>query len=221
MVVAVGRRSLTDLFPHDPARSPYQEPQRTVCAGLYTGLALPDPIGLSYNISPGVGEIFQMPMWTRYGVASALLVEAVPGGPLDVLAHLSYHDNRTGFIGTCQRLLAVHAPRIAERIDGALDLLGPDDLIQGALTPVVRRPWTRLPNGRLAVAIGDAWITNDPITGQGANLGSHCAWVAAHAIAADGPFDEAFTADSTTRCGGSLAPSQHGQTPSFNHPPTT
>lgn len=109
-----------------------------------------------------------------------------------MLAHLSHQDDRAGFLGTLERLLAVHPPRIAERIDGPLDLLGPDDLIQAALTPVVRRPWAQLPSGRLAVAIGDAWIANDPITGQGANLGSHCAWVAAHAIAAGGPYDEDF-----------------------------
>jgi 2-polyprenyl-6-methoxyphenol hydroxylase-like FAD-dependent oxidoreductase len=39
-------------------------------------------------------------------------------------------------------------------------------------------------------AIGDAWIVNDPILGQGANIGSHCAWVAAQAPAA-GPEPDA------------------------------
>jgi hypothetical protein len=51
-----------------------------------------------------------------------------------------------------------------------------------------------LPSGTLALAIGDAWITNDPLAAQGANLGSHCAWAAAEAIAAGGPFDRAFGA---------------------------
>lgn len=190
VVVAVGRRSLAELFPRDPARSPYDRPQRLVCVGLYTGIALPEPLGVSYNISPGCGEIIQLPIWTRAGVVSSLLCEAVPGGPLEPLTRLSSEDPR-GFTRTVEGLLADHAPRIAERID-TLALLGPDDLLQGALTPVVRQPWAVLPTGRIALAIGDAWITNDPITGQGANLGSHCAWVTADAIVAGGPYDETF-----------------------------
>src|SRR5262249_31727373 len=43
--------------------------------------------------------------------------------------------------------------------------------------------YTTLPSGTLALAIGDAWITNDPLAAQGANLGSHSAWVAAEVIA--------------------------------------
>ena len=42
------------------------------------------------------------------------------------------------------------------------------------------------------MAVGDAWVVNDPITGQGANLGSHCAWVLADAILADVVYDELF-----------------------------
>jgi hypothetical protein len=122
--------------------------------------------------------------------ASPRSCEAVPGGPLELLTHLPC-DDLQGFTRTVESLLAEHAPRVAERID-TLALLGPDDLLQGALTPVVRQPWAVLPTGRIALAIGDAWITNDPITGQGANLGSHCAWVTADAIVAGGPYDESF-----------------------------
>jgi 2-polyprenyl-6-methoxyphenol hydroxylase-like FAD-dependent oxidoreductase len=45
------------------------------------------------------------------------------------------------------------------------------------------------------VAIGDAWITNDPLAAQGANLGSHCAWVAAEAIARARTFDARLGAE--------------------------
>jgi hypothetical protein len=54
------------------------------------------------------------------------------------------------------------------------------------------RAWAALPDGRVAIAVGDAWITNDPLTGQGANIASHCAWTLAAAIAGGGPFDETF-----------------------------
>ncbi|MCW2878128.1 MAG: hypothetical protein JWQ95_2228 [Sphaerisporangium sp.] len=190
IVVAAGRRSVAELFPRDGHRSPYDRPQRSLLAGLYTGIR---PADFGYNVSPGCGEVFQMPMWTRNGLAAAMLVEAIPGGPMEPVTQMSYEDDPRAFIRTLENVLAEHTPRIAERIDhGSFDLLGPDDLLQGAVTPVVRIPVARLSTGRIALAVGDAWITNDPITGQGANLGSHSAWVAAEAIAAGGPYDEAF-----------------------------
>lgn len=190
IVVAAGRRSVTELFPRDDRRSPYRRPQRSLLAGLYTGIT---PADFSYNVSPGCGEIFQMPMWTRDGLAAGMLVEAVPGGPLESITRLSYLDDPQSFTRTLARLLAEHAPRIAERIEsGSFGPLGPDDLLQGAITPVVRTPVAELSTGKVALAVGDAWITNDPITGQGANLGSHCAWVAAEAIAGGGPYGKEF-----------------------------
>ncbi|MEU8270461.1 styrene monooxygenase/indole monooxygenase family protein [Sphaerisporangium sp. NPDC049002] len=190
IVVAAGRRSVSELFPRDAARSPYDRPQRSLLAGLYTGIT---PAGFSYNVSPGCGEIFQMPMRSREGMTGGMLVEAIPGGPLEPITQMPYQDDPRAFIRALQDVLAEHAPRIAERVDpGSFDLLGPDDLLQGAVTPVVRTPVAKLASGRIALAVGDAWITNDPVTGQGANLGSHCAWVAAEAIAAGGPYDVAF-----------------------------
>jgi hypothetical protein len=89
--------------------------------------------------------------------------------------------------------LSVHAPAIAQRVDErAFKLRGPLEYAQGALTPAVRHACATLPSGTTALAIGDAWITNDPLAAQGANLGSHCAWVAADAIAKGGPFDRDF-----------------------------
>jgi 2-polyprenyl-6-methoxyphenol hydroxylase-like FAD-dependent oxidoreductase len=51
-----------------------------------------------------------------------------------------------------------------------------------------------LDDGRHALALGDAWVVNDPITGQGANIGSHCAWEMAAALAAADVVDENFAA---------------------------
>jgi 2-polyprenyl-6-methoxyphenol hydroxylase-like FAD-dependent oxidoreductase len=57
----------------------------------------------------------------------------------------------------------------------------------------------RLDNGTYAIAIGEAWVINDPLTGQGANLGSACAFLLADAIRSGPPFDEHFcrTAEAT------------------------
>ncbi|GAA2862165.1 hypothetical protein GCM10020220_059190 [Nonomuraea rubra] len=187
MVVAAGRRSVTEPFPRDAGRSPYDRPQRLLAAGLYRGLDLGTLF--SYNISGGAGEIFCAPMMTREAIVPALLVEAIPGGPLEPVTRVPWHEVGATLLG----LLREHAPRLAEVADpAAFELLGPDDLLQGAVTPTVRRPVAELPSGRIALAVGDAWIVNDPITGQGANLGSRCAWIAAEAIAAGGPYDAAF-----------------------------
>ena len=56
----------------------------------------------------------------------------------------------------------------------------------------MRRGYAQLPNGRLVVALGDAHVVNDPLTGQGANAASHAAWALGQAIASGGEFDEAF-----------------------------
>jgi hypothetical protein len=192
-VVAVGRGSVPSLFPVDPDRSPYSQPQRLVFAGLFEGLALPEPFGVSFNISPGAGEIFQMPLVTFDGLGTNILIDAVPDGPLAGLVSSPAEDQT--FIPALVEALSVHAPAIAERVDPArFGLKGPLDYIRGALTPAVRHAHAVLPSGILAMAIGDAWITNDPLAAQGANLGSHSAWVAAEAIAEGGPFDAGFGA---------------------------
>jgi hypothetical protein len=69
-------------------------------------------------------------------------------------------------------------------------------MLQGAITPTVRRGYTPLDDGRCALAIGDVHVLNDPILGQGANAASSAAWVTGEAIEAvarrGGRYDEAF-----------------------------
>lgn len=193
VVVAVGRASMSTLFPPDRSRSPYAEPQRLVLAALMDGLALPEPLALSFNVAPGAGELFQMPILTRDGLGTNLLIEAVPGGPLAGL--VTGPPDEPGFIPALIDALKEHAPAIAARVDGnKLRVRSQADVLQGAITPTVRHAYARLADGTPALAIGDAWITNDPVTGQGANLGSHCAFAVADAIAGDGPFDEVWAA---------------------------
>lgn len=193
VVAAVGRASLSTLFPIDTARSPYTEPQRLLLAALVDGLALPEPLGLSFNVAPGVGELFEIPILTAGGLGTNILVEAVPGGPLAEVVTRPIDDPH--FVDELCDALARFAPAIAARVDrSALRIRSSRDVLQGAITPAVRHAFARLPGGTPALAIGDAWVTNDPITGQGANIGSYCAFVAADAIAHGGPYDEAWGA---------------------------
>jgi 2-polyprenyl-6-methoxyphenol hydroxylase-like FAD-dependent oxidoreductase len=204
VVVAAGRGSLAELFPRLPEYSPYTQPQRVLCAGLFHGIRFPDPLGMTYVISPGQGEVFHGPFYSFAGPISNLLIEAVPGSELAVLTRLCYEEDPVAFNTTVLDLLRAHAPPVYERIDpAAFGLTGPLDLLQGAITPVARRGYTQLGNGKYAVAIGDVRALNDPLAGQGANAASYTAWtlgeVICEAAAAGRPFDAAFCRDAEAR----------------------
>jgi hypothetical protein len=193
MVVASGRGSLTDFFPRLPEHSPYIEPQRLLCSGLYHGVAPTEPLGLSFNISPGHGEVFQAPFISAAGRVDSIFFEAIPGQGLEPITRLRYDDDPQGFEALTLEMLRRHAPAVYERVDpAAFHLTGPLDVLQGAITPVVRRSYAPLGDGKYAVAIGDVHVLNDPVLGQGANAASHAAWTLGEAIAAGGPFDEQF-----------------------------
>jgi hypothetical protein len=193
LVVVAGGREVRGVFARDAARSPYDTPQRVLCAGTFRGIAFPDPLGLSFNISPGAGEVFQSPVFSFDGRVSGVLFEGLPGGPFERLVSMRYDDDPARFETEVLELFRVHAPSIYERVDRAeFALTRPVDLLQGAITPTVRQGWIRLESGTYAVAVGDAWVVNDPLTGQGANLGSHCAWALSEAILADVAYDELF-----------------------------
>ncbi|GEB55113.1 styrene monooxygenase/indole monooxygenase family protein [Streptomyces gardneri] len=192
VVVATGRAATTGLFPRDPERSPYTEPQRVLTAGLFHGIAPVDPGHIHFQVSEA-GEIFSTRILTAEGPVHGIVVEGLPGGALEQLASYDHAEDPAGFEKTLLGLVAEYAPDLRERIsDREFGIRRPGDVIQGGLTPVVRRSWAALDSGRIALALGDAWIVNDPLAGQGANLGSRSAFEIAELIVAGGPFDEAF-----------------------------
>jgi hypothetical protein len=106
---------------------------------------------------------------------------------------MRYDEDPAAFEAQMLELLERFAPAMVARIDRAeFGVTGPLDLLQGALTPVVRRPYCEVEPGRFVVAVGDAYVTNDPICGQGANLGSTNAAILADAICRDVAFDDWF-----------------------------
>ncbi|MGH3796870.1 MAG: styrene monooxygenase/indole monooxygenase family protein [Pseudonocardiaceae bacterium] len=220
MVVATGGRAMADLFPRDPGRSPYTSPQRQMCAGVYLGMTHSDPMGLDFELIPGVGEIFRLPFYSFGGRISAMNIEAVPGGPLDFLAHLPYQQDPAGFTRTVLEALARYAPEIREHIDDRVfGLARPIDLIQGGITPVVRCGWTPVGDERYAIAVGDAWVRNDPVLGQGANLGSNCAFALAEAIVTATRFDEGFCRAVEQRMWGLARPVTEWSNAALQSPP--
>jgi 2-polyprenyl-6-methoxyphenol hydroxylase-like FAD-dependent oxidoreductase len=148
---------------------------------------------VSFNLVPGAGEIFQQPFLTHDGVVAAILIEAVPGGPLEPAVQIDPAADPRTFVSTLLQTIGEFAPGLAARIDPrCFAPLGELDVLRGGVTPTARRAWATLPDGRLVLAIGDAWVVNDPITGQGANIGSHCAWHLAAALASTERLDEHF-----------------------------
>jgi hypothetical protein len=196
VAVASGRASLTGLFPRIPERSPFAQPQRLICAGLYRGVAFPDPLGLSFTIAPGHGEIFQAPILTTDGYVNTLLFEGIPGQGLQPIMDRRYEDDPQAFEQLVLDLLREYAPHIYDRVNlREFRLTGPLDVLQGAITPTVRQGYAALDGAAretYAVALGDVHVLNDPVLGQGANTASYAAWVLGEAILTGGPFDAAF-----------------------------
>lgn len=194
VVVCTGKGPLGQLFEHDPAHSPFDRPQRMLCVGLYKGVREEETRGVTLSVSPGQGELIDIPTLTFGGMAHALLMENVPGGDLEVLARLRYADSPREFLDTLLGKLQKHHPTVFRRIDPAtFDLANsPNDLLQGAVTPTVRKTLASLGNGKFAIALGDVQAVVDPLCGQGANMASHGAFVLGEEIVRQPVFDERF-----------------------------
>ena len=193
MVVAVGRRSVDELFARRDDKSPYDRPQRQLSAGIYSGIAYSEPKGVGVHFAPGHGELLELPFYSHDGFATALLFENVPGGALEPLAHIRYDDDPAAYDRLVLETLRAYYPMAAERVDpAAFGLRSGRDLLQGALTPIVREDYAQLSSGRYALAMGDAHTVVDPMMGQGANSASYSAWTIGEAIVADHVYDERF-----------------------------
>lgn len=198
LVVASGRGALANLFPRLPEHSPFVSPQRVVLAALFRGIAYPEPLAFQAIVSRGHGEILEFPLFSFEPGLTALGIEAAPGGAFEVLRTFQrsrHGEQQPEFDATVLALLRDHAPSVYARIDTRrFAVARPLDIGYVAITPIVRRGHARLPNGRSVLALGDAHITLDPVTGQGANKASHAAFVAGAAICGSAVFDDDFCA---------------------------
>lgn len=192
IVIAAGR-TFTGMFDPLPDKSPYSQPQRRISAGLYRGVTYAEPTGVGVHMSIGHGELLELPINTREGRRTALLFENIPGGDLEILADLRFEEDPARFHRVVLEKLEHHYPACFERVDrGSFELMGPDDILQGGLTPVVREDYVKLSSGIYALAMGDAHCVVDPVNGQGANSASYSAFVIGSAILEDYALDERF-----------------------------
>ena len=193
LVVSTGKGPLGQLFTYRPEHTPYSQPQRRLCVGLYTGVRQPDPMNVTLSVSPGHGEMIVIPTITFDGVANALLMENVPGGDMEELATLSYDDNPKHFLSVLLGKLEKHHPTTYDRIDTArFGLAQPQDLLQGGVVPTVRNTVVEFDDGKCAIALGDVHSIVDPMMGQGANVASYAAFVLGEEIVNSDVLDARF-----------------------------
>jgi 2-polyprenyl-6-methoxyphenol hydroxylase-like FAD-dependent oxidoreductase len=193
LVVSTGKGALGRMFAYRPEHSPFTQPQRLLCVGLYSGLKHEGPRGVTLSVSPGHGEMIVIPTLTFDGMKEALLMENIPGGDMADLVSLSYDDDPATFRQTMLDKLEKHHPTTYDRIDThRFDLAQPLDLLQGAVVPTVRQTSVAFDNGRYAIALGDVHSVVDPMMGQGANMASYGAFVLGKAIVDADVFDARF-----------------------------
>jgi 2-polyprenyl-6-methoxyphenol hydroxylase-like FAD-dependent oxidoreductase len=193
VVVATGKGGASAMFPVIGGKSPYARPQRRLCAGLYHGIAPSQPKGVTMSIAPPHGELLEIPTFSASGHVTVLLFENVPDGDTEVLADAKYDEDPAAFERLVLEKLRAHHPQVFERVDAArFGLTRPEDLLQGAVTPVLREDYAVLPNGKIIIAVGDAHSVVDPVVGQGANSAAYSAWELGTVIAEDPNFDQRF-----------------------------
>ncbi|WP_241191441.1 styrene monooxygenase/indole monooxygenase family protein [Deinococcus psychrotolerans] len=195
-LIATGKGELGQLFEHDAERSPYSAPQRHLALAYLKNVApRPDHSAVSFNLIPGVGEVFLLPGLTTSEDGGTqpyenVLIEAVPGGPLDVFAGVRDPQQHLALM---QDLLRRFLPWEYERTQHA-ELTDAQATLTGRVTPGVRRPVATLPSGREVLGLGDTLVLNDPLTGQGAGSAAKAAAIYLERILWRGerPFDRAW-----------------------------
>ncbi|MDN2583588.1 styrene monooxygenase subunit StyA [Aquibium sp. ELW1220] len=197
-VVSTGKGALGRMFEHRPEMSPYSQPQRLLCVGLYDGVdhGSPDggdPRGVTLSVSPGHGEMIVIPTLSFGGMKTALLMENIPGGDMAGLASLNHDADPAAFRQTILDKLERHHPHTYDRVDThRFGLAQPLDLLQGAVVPTVRKSAVAFDGDRFAIALGDVHAVVDPLMGQGANMASFAAFELGNAIVDAVAFDARF-----------------------------
>lgn len=194
-VVTRALGELADCFPDDPAWPVAKEPARRLAVFYLEGVAAdPDNLG-TYASLPGLGEVISYPGLTgapgSERCCEILLIEALPGGPLDVF---DPGDSPSDRLRRVVRLLGSQLPAdLADRYREA-ELTDAGATLTGAVRPMVRRPVAMLPSGRAVLGGGDVVCRMDPAGAQGANSAAHCGDAYATAILARpaGPFDRSW-----------------------------
>jgi hypothetical protein len=191
VIVAAGKGDISRLFERDAQKSQYDAPQRALALTYVKGLTpRPHHSGVNFNIAPGVGEYFVFPSLTTTGPCEIMVLEGIPGGPMDCWGGIS---SPAEHLAKSKWILDTFWPWEAERARN-VELTDANGILAGRVTPTVRKPIARLPSGKPVLGMADVVVLNDPITGQGSNNASKCAKIYLDAILAHGdkPYDQTW-----------------------------
>ena len=174
VIVASGKGEIGRLFERDAAKSPYDKPQRALALTYVTGMTpRPEHSAVCFNLIPGVGEYFVFPALTTTGPCEIMVMEGVPGGPMDCWGDVTSPEQH---LEKSKWILDTFLPWEAERCRN-LELTDDNGILAGRFPPTVRKPIATLPSGRQVLGLGDTVCLNDPITGQGSNNAAKAAAV--------------------------------------------
>ncbi|CAL9382617.1 styrene monooxygenase/indole monooxygenase family protein [Nocardiopsis dassonvillei] len=192
IIVAVGHGELGQLFDNDTSRFSGARPRSIAQAHIYD--VWPDPEG-DDNIgwaatAQSAGNLMLIPMLGQDGPCHNLLLVDRKGGPMDAWPDRPGQEEQ---LRRMKDLLRKHAPDAFERIKDANLTDGRSTLVE-ELTPQVRNPVGKLPNGGSVLGMADVVVTMDPYTGQSWNNSTRCAQAYLEAIIerGDQPFDDDF-----------------------------
>jgi len=188
VIIASGKGEIGRLFARDAAKSPYEAPQRALALTYVKGMTPREGhSAVCFNLIPGVGEYFVFPALTTSGPCEIMVMEGIPGGPMDCWADVKTPADH---LARSKQIVETYLPWEAARCRD-IELTDDSGILAGRFAPTVRHPVGVLPSGRKVLGLGDAVCLNDPITGQGSNNASKAAAVYLRRILdhGDQPFD--------------------------------
>lgn len=191
VIVAAGKGDIAKMFERDAQKSQFDAPQRALALTYVKGMVpRPQHSAVNFNLIPGVGEYFVFPSLTTTGPCEIMVLEGVPGGPMDCWAEVKTPDQH---LAKSKWILETFLPWEAERSKN-IELTDPSGILTGRFAPTVRKPVAKTSSGKPVLGMADVVVLNDPITGQGSNNASKCAKIYLDAIIAQGnkPFDQAW-----------------------------
>src|SRR5205823_185415 len=187
VIVASGKGTIAQLFERDTSRSPFSEPQRSLALTYVRKMRPREPYAaVCFNLIPNIGEYFVFPALTTNGPCEIMVFEGIPGGPMDCWADVR---TPTEHLARSLELLERFVPWEHARCAG-VELTDPKGVLTGRFAPTIRHPVARLPSGIPVLAMADAAVLNDPVTGQGSNNAAKCAEIYLERVLAHG--DDAF-----------------------------
>ena len=191
VIVASGKGEVGKMFARDAQKSAYDKPMRALALTYVTGMTPRSPhSAVEFNLIPGVGEYFVFPALTTTGPCEIMVLEGIPGGPMDCWADVKTPAQH---LETSLNILKTFLPWEYERSKNC-QLTDDNGILAGRFAPTIRHPVATLPSGRKVLGLGDAVCLNDPITGQGSNNAAKAAAIYLKRILAHGDavFDEVW-----------------------------